>query len=78
MPFGISLVPKVFQWRIHELIESLHGVKVVADDFVAIGFGSTQKEMMTELGRQRCEQWKIHLNADKVKFRMNGYHLLDT
>ena len=39
MPFGISSAPEVFQRRIHELIEGLHGVKVVADDFVAIGFG---------------------------------------
>ena len=38
MPFGISSAPEVLQCRIHELTEGLCGVKVVADDFVAIGF----------------------------------------
>ena len=40
MPFGIS-APEVFQRRMHELIEGLRGVEVVADDFVVIGFGDT-------------------------------------
>ena len=45
----------------HELIESLHGVEVVANDFVAIGFGSTQEEVMSYHDKnlagllQRCE-----------------------
>ena len=34
MPFGISSAPEVFQRKMHELIEGLKGVEVVADDFV--------------------------------------------
>ena len=77
MPFGISSAPEVFQRRMHELIEGLHGVEVVADDFVAIGFGSTQEEAIRDHDKnlagllQRCEQRNIHLNPDKIKFRMN-------
>ena len=76
MPFGISSAPEVFQRRMHELIEGLHGVEVVADDFVAIGFGSTQEEAIADHDKnlvgllQRCERRNIHLNADKIKFRM--------
>ena len=44
MPFGISCAPKVFQRRMHELIEELQGVEVIADDFVVFGFGNTQAE----------------------------------
>ena len=77
MPFGISSAPKVFQRRMHELIEGLHGVEVVADDFVVIGFGSTQEEAMLDHDKnlagllQRCEQRKVRSNTDKIKFRLN-------
>ena len=39
MPFGICSAPEVFQRRMHELIEGLKGVEVIADDFVVVGFG---------------------------------------
>ena len=77
MPFGISSAPEVFQRRMHELIEGLPGVEVVADDFVAIGFGNTQEEAMLDHDKnlagllQRCEQRNVRLNADKIKFRMH-------
>lgn len=44
MPFGISSAPEVFQRRMHELIEGLSGVEVVADDFVVAGLGDTLEE----------------------------------
>ena len=77
MPFGISSAPEVFQRRIHELIEGLRGVEVVADDFVAIGFGDTIEEAMQDHDRnlagllQWCEQQQVRLNVDKIKFRMH-------
>ena len=44
MPFGISSAPEVFQWRMHQLIERLQGVEVIADDFMIVGFGKTEAE----------------------------------
>ena len=44
MPFGICSAPEVFQRRMHELIEGLHGIEVIADDFAAVGFGDTFAE----------------------------------
>ena len=44
MPFGICSALEVFQRRMHEMIEGLQGVEVVADDFVVVGFGNTQEE----------------------------------
>ena len=48
MLFGISSVPEICQRRMHELVEGLKGVEVVADDFVFIGFGDTEKEAGTD------------------------------
>ena len=39
MPFGISSAPEVFHRRLHELIEGLTGIEVVADDFIAVSYG---------------------------------------
>ena len=62
MPFGISFAPEVFQRRMHEVIEGLEGVEVVADDFVTVGFGDTEEEAIAnhdqnlEAFLQRCEE----------------------
>ena len=44
MPFGVSSAPEVFQRPMHEVIEGLSGLEVVADDFVVAGFGDTLEE----------------------------------
>ena len=44
MPFGISSAPEVFQKKMHELIEGLQGIEVVADDSVVVGYGNTVDE----------------------------------
>lgn len=44
MPFGICLAPEVFQHKMHELIEGLSGVEVIADDIMVVGFGDTEEE----------------------------------
>lgn len=41
MLFGISSAPEVFQRKMHELIEGMTGIEVVADDFIAVGYGET-------------------------------------
>ena len=57
MPFGIA----VFQKNMHELIEGLHGIEVVADHFVVVGCGNTVDESNVDHDKrlhsflQRCE-----------------------
>ena len=48
MSFGICSAPEVFQCRMHELIEGLHGVEVMADDFVTVGFGDASDEAVVD------------------------------
>ena len=75
MPFGICSAPEVFQRRMHELIEGLHGVEVVADDFVIVGFGGTQEEAThdhdhnLEAFLMRCGERGMKLNPEKVRLR---------
>ena len=73
MPFGICSAPEVFQRRMDELIEGLHGMEVVADDFAAVGFGETLEEATLDHDKnlkaflERCEEKNIKLNAEKLK-----------
>ena len=52
MPFGLNSAPEVFQRKMHELIEGLEGVEVIADDFLVYRRGETQEAaaaIMTEI-----------------------------
>ena len=75
MPFGISSAPEVIQRRMHELIEGLMGVEVVADDFVVVGFGDTREEAVKDHDKnldkflRRCAARGIQLNSSKVNLR---------
>ena len=77
MPFGISSAPEVFQRRMHELIEGLHGVEVVADDFVTVGFGETVEtatqshDQNLRVFLQRCAERGVKLNPEKVQLRLH-------
>ena len=59
----------------HELIEGLHGIEVVADDFVIVGYGNTVDEANVDHDKrrhsflQRCEERGVKLNVDKFKIR---------
>ena len=76
MPFGIKSAPEIFQRKMHELIEGLNGVEVIADDFVVVGYGdslqaaSKDHDKSLSVFLQRCEERGVHLNIDKLKLRM--------
>ena len=76
MLFGISSAPEVFQHRMHEIIEGMQGVEVVADDFVVVGFGNTLKEATLDHDRnldaflRQCQDKNLRLNEKKIKLRM--------
>ena len=48
MPFGICSAPEMFQRRMHELIQGLHGTELIADNFTVVGFGDTLGEAMSD------------------------------
>ena len=67
MPFGISSAPEVFQRRMHEVIEGLRGVEVVADDSVVVGFGNTMEEA-TQNHDLKLNDKKMQLRRQEVPF----------
>ena len=77
MPFGICSAPEVFQQHMHELIEGLQGVEVVADDFVVVGFGETKEsadrdhDYNLQAFLERCQERGVKLNAQKAQLRMS-------
>ena len=77
MPFGISSAPEVFQRRMHEFIEGLDGIEVIADDFIAVGYGITFEEATRDHDKhlsaylKRCEERNTRLNKEKFKLRQS-------
>ena len=76
LPFGICSAPEIFQRKMHQLIEGLSGVEVVADDFVIVGFGDNEVDAHRSHDAnllafiQRCEQSGVKLNANKMELRI--------
>ena len=46
MPFGINSIPELWEQRMHQLVEGLTGIEVIADDFLVCGFGENSKEVL--------------------------------
>ena len=75
MPFGIKSAPEVFQRKMHEVIEELVQVEVVADDFVVVGRGINLEEATRDHDQkliaflQRCEERGLKLNSEKLTLR---------
>ena len=76
LPFGICSAPEIFQRKMHQPIEGLSGVEVVADDFVIVGFGDNAVDAHRSHDAnllafiQRCEQSGVKLNANKMELRI--------
>ena len=75
IPFGLCSAPEIFQRNMHELIEEISGIEVIADDFLVVGCGDTIEEATIyhdkKLGSflRKCTKEKIHLNIEKLKLR---------
>ena len=82
MPFGISSAPEVFKWRMHELIEGLNGIEVVADNFKVAGFGDTLEEAVRDYNKnlvaflQRCSERGVKLAMEKFQLCLEEVPLI--
>ena len=63
LPFGLSSSPEVFQRRMHEMIEGLHGC-----ENMEMGIQDHDRNLLAFLNR--CEQRNLHLNVDKIQLRV--------
>ena len=77
MPFGINSAPEVWQQRMHELVEGLTGVEVIADDFLVCGFGDTNEAAIANHDQnlkaflRRARERNLTLNSEKLKLRQS-------
>ena len=77
MPFGINSAPEVWQQRMHELVEGLTGVEVIADDFLICGFGDTTKAATANHDQNlkafllRARERNLTINSEKLKLRQS-------
>ena len=82
MPFGISSAREVFQRSMHELIEGLSGIEVVADDFVVAGFGDTLEEAFRDYNKnlvaflQLCSASGVKLAKEKLQLCLEEVPLI--
>jgi hypothetical protein len=77
MPFGICSAPEVWQRKMHEFAEDLHGVEVIADDFLICGRGETEEDAVSDHDRnmlsllQKARAENLKLNAKKMKVKLD-------
>lgn len=73
MPFGISPAPEIFQRKLHEAVEGLNGVRVLADDVLIFGCGDSNEEALRDHNNnlnnflKRMSETNIKLNKDKIR-----------
>ena len=65
LPFGISIAPEIFQRKMHELIEGLEGVEVVADDFLVHGIDAKTHEYASTRSLFFCGSENSHEKDDE-------------
>ncbi|UYV74330.1 K02A2.6-like [Cordylochernes scorpioides] len=79
MPFGISAAPEEFQKRLHEVIEGLEGVEVIADDILVFGKGNTTEDAIRDhnikLEQLLMRAREINLKFNKDKIRLCSNHV---
>ena len=74
---AICSAPQFLQRCMHELIEGLTGIEVVADAFVVVGRIHSEAEAIHDHNKnlqallQRCKERGVRLNAGKLKLRMH-------
>ena len=62
----------------HEFVEGVDGVEVIAGDFLIAGFGNSDQKVNNSLERhehaflEKCRLWNMKLNRDKVKRRQSN------
>jgi len=75
MPFGVTLAPEEFEWKLHEKLDDLPGVVVLRDDVLVMGYGETQEEAIEDHDSslikllQRAKETNLKLNKSRIKLR---------
>ena len=77
MPFGISSAPEEYQRRMHDVVQGLPGVEIIADDILVYGKGSIKEEYIKDHDHnltkllERARAVNLKLNKKKLKLRLS-------
>ena len=71
LPYGISSAPEVWQKKMHEVIEGLKGVEVIADDFLIYGNDDKEHDENLRSFMLRCRERHLVLNSEKVRYKLD-------
>ncbi|UYV72155.1 K02A2.6-like [Cordylochernes scorpioides] len=74
MPFGISAASEEFQRRLHEVIEGLEGVEVIADDILVFGKGNITEDAIRD-HNIKLEQLLMRARERNLKFNKDNIRL---
>ena len=76
LPFGVAPAPKVFQQRLDKILMDLEGIKVIVDDMLVYGEGTTTEEATESHNKrlyallQRAQEHGLKFNPKKFKHRL--------
>ena len=65
-PAILKSAPEVWQKKMHEVIEGLKGVEVIADDFLIYGNDDKEHDENLRSFMLRCRERHLVLNSGKV------------
>ena len=58
----------MFQCCMHQLIEALHGIEIIADDFVAISYGDMYEDALLDHDKNLRELLHTMMQVKKFPF----------
>ena len=76
LPFGVAPAPEVFQQRLDEILMDLEGIKVIVNDILVYGEGTTTEEATESHDKrlyallQRAQVHGLKFNPKKFKHRL--------
>ena len=77
LPFGVSPAPEIFQRKLAEQLEGLHGITMIAEDILVYGQGETEEEALAhhdenlETLLPRADSRGQKVNANKFNYRLS-------
>ena len=75
MPFGISVTPEEFEYKLQEKLSDLEGTHVLRDDILVVGYGDTVEEAEKNHDENlrkvlnRARQVNLKLNSKKMSLK---------
>ena len=71
MPFGVTVVGDIFQWKLDSIFLNLENVMIITDDIMVIGYQEDERDhdkAFTQL-LETAKKNNIKINFDKIQYK---------